>query len=381
MKKVLLYGWYNADNLGDDFMLETTYEFLENKGIEVSIFEREGEKNYFEMHKKYNKIDFFLYHKIKSNRFINKFIKLFKMLSFNFTNKDCKSLQEFDSIIFIGGGYINSVFSFKEIINIYLLNRKFRKLGKSIFYTGQTVGPFKNIIIQKIAQNLYKNATKIVVREKYSYELLNNLSIKNKLVGDDAYLYKKQYSNTSMGNYMIVNVKDFKGYEGIKKTYFGMIQNIAKELHYSVICIPFRSDKQSKEYENNLELCENLIQNNIDAQLIIPKSIEELEQLYVNSNFTIGSAYHSIVLSLLFCKEAYSVYVGKYYEIKIKGILGMYGLEETNCIDITKDDTKKFIQYIIEKQKFCDKNYNIITNRTHEIIENVTNEWNQIIQM
>lgn len=376
MRKVLLYGWYSADNLGDDFMLETTYQFLKKNNIDVKILLKKEDRNYFEDYQndRYDKIEYYLYKNYSKNKILNKVIKVLKMIKFALFSNE---FNEFDSIIFIGGGYINSVFNFFELINMYLLSKKF----KNVYFTGQTVGPFKNKITEKIAKEIYKNAKEIFVREKFSDKLLNKYKIKHKLVADDAFLLNRDIYDSPTtevkeeNKYILVNVKDFKGYQEIQEKYFDIINNIANKLNYNVVCVPFRSDTNSSEYKINSDIVDKLKSNKINAIISVPKNINELKNIYQNSEFVIGTAYHSVTLALLFNKMPYSTYIGDYYKMKIQGILSFYNLEENNCFNILDEDIDSISNKIIKNSKNNEK----IRKITDNLCEEINKSWYTII--
>ncbi len=376
MKKVLLYGWYSADNLGDDFMLETTYQFLKKNDVEVKILQKKDDKNYFiDYQNDYEKIEYFLYKDYSKNKIINKLIKLTKLTRFAIHSKYFKS---FDSIIFIGGGYVNGVFNFMELINMYLLSKKF----KNVYFTGQTVGPFKNKIESKIAKKIYSKGKRIFVREIFSDKILNEYNIKHEIVADDAFLFDEKnkkyeiYSNNSKEkNYILINLKDFSGYEQAQNKFFTIIKNLATKLNYDIKCIPFRSNKDSKEYKNHIELVKYLKENNINASICIPKNIAELKKLYDESSFVIGTAYHSVTLALLFNKIPYSAYIGEYYKMKIQGILSFYNLEKSNCFDILNENEEVICNKIIKDKK---DNTNI-ANITKQLCNKINAKWFSMI--
>lgn len=373
MKKVLLYGCYNGDNLGDDLILEAVYGYLNKNNIDISIFCTNPEgKNYFNLKNKYHIVG-------QVDKTGNDLLAKVKHKVSVLKQYIHKRNKQYDCIIFVGGGYINGIFGLKNLIKIYLLTRSFKKYNKKIFFTGQTVGPFKNRISEKLTKNIYKSANKIIVREKYSKKILDEWKLNNVLVGDDAYLLKqKNNEEKCLSNSIIINVKDFKGYERWENKYIEIIKEVVKNGENKVYFIPFRSDVNSKEYKTNLKLAEQLKKYHINSEIFVPFTIQELLEIYSESKFVIGTAYHSIVLALLSNKEPYSFYAGEYYERKIKGVLSLYGLEEKNCANF---EINEQVNSMIKKIGINKLGKNTsIKNRTNQIKGKLYKTWDEIIK-
>ena len=276
----------------------------------------------------------------------------------------------------MGGGYTNESFSLVHLFKMYLYTLKFHLNKKKVYFTGQTVGPAKSKLGKIILKKLYKNGDKVFVREKYSKEILDKYKIQNKLVGDDAFLVLGNYKyDTNIDKeYIIFNYKDFDGYDKYKDEYFKFLLEIATKKNKKVKIIPFRSREDSREYKINYELYEYLKEKNIDAEFCVEKDIEKFNEIFRKSEIVVGTAYHSIVLGLIFNNDVYSSYLGNYYKMKINGILDWYNYND-NCFNLED----------ISKEKFSDKICNNLTNQkeqikiTNKIVENVVEAWNEII--
>lgn len=369
MKKILIYGAYDLDNLGDDYMMYQIDKKLKRSNIQPIYIKIKNKRNYFKMDN-YETIDIF------DGK--NKFMKVINYFS-NFVSND--KITSIDAIIFMGGGYTNENFGLANLIKMYLMALLFKFKRKKIFFTGQTVGPYKTWYFKALLKKVYKFADKVFVREEYSQKLLNSLNIVNTLVGDDAYLtlenmyYEKNPSNCTKEDYIIYNYKDFKGYEHYKEEYFKFLLNIALKSNYKIRIIPFRSDENNKEYKINYELYRYLKNNNIDVEFILERDIEKFQKLFQGSKCVIGTAYHSIVLGLIFNCLPYSAYCGDYYKIKINGILKWYNYNNENSIDIANISD---IDKQINLEEF-DYNNERQIEITKSISNNVSNMWNEII--
>lgn len=368
MKKVLVYGAYDLDNLGDDYMMYQIDTKLKKSDIIPVYLKVKNRINYFKMNN-YETIDIF--------KGKNKLEKFFNILKEFFSSNNIKDI---DALIFMGGGYTNENFGMANLIKMLLITLIFKSRKKKVIFTGQTVGPYKTNLFKLILKKIYKSASKVFVREEYSNILLDSLNIKNELSGDDAYLTLENLENDKnfdeKENCIIYNYKDFKGYENYKDDYFNMLLNIAIESKFKIKIIPFRSEENSNEYKINYELYTYLKNNNIDVEFIVERDINEFQKIFKKSKYVVGTAYHSIVLGLIFNCLPYSAYCGDYYKMKINGILKWYNYDDKNCIDISNINNNNFL--VIENE-FKD-NLNRQTKITKKISNNVSNAWNEIIK-
>ena len=292
MDKVLIYGAYGMDNLGDDFMVECIKSKIKKNNIKPVLFKRNNEKYYF------NCIEEEKYFFPLEIRYKSKFKKIKETIKWIFNTNLHK---EYKALIFMGGGYINEQFGIKNLIRIYLLCLKHRK--NNIYFTGQSVGPYKSFLGKILIKQIYMFGDKIAVREKTSSTYLSKEKIEHKLIGDDAFLFCYDGREKSNAKYVIFNCKDFKNYDTYKNNYFNFLLGVSRKCKNKVLIIPFRSEVNSNEYKINLELFNFLKMNKIDCLFVVEKDLNKFIDYYFSSNLTIGTAYHSIVLGLIANKE------------------------------------------------------------------------------
>ena len=366
---LLIYGVYDDNNLGDDYMMLKINQFLMDKDVKPVFVERTIERNnYFNDS---NKIKY-LYNPIihKENGKLKKLKKMCKIVKWLFLSNDIK---EFDALIFMGGGYTNEQFGNLNLIKLLMWKIKFKKLNKKIFFTGQTIGPAHKFITKLLLKCLYKNVSKVNVREKYSLKYIQNHNIKGALVGDDAYLDLVDNKIIKKENILIINYKCFDGYNN-EEMFINAIIKFAKKNNLKVVVIPFRAEEKYEEYKVNYKLYLKLKENNIDSEFVVERNIEKLEVLFKKSKYVIGTAYHSIVLGLKYNNIVMSAYKGEYYKIKMTGILDWYNLNNS-AISLNMFGERS-INTILNKEK----NINVIKKTTNKLIASLNNEWNNIIK-
>lgn len=326
MKKILVYGAYGFDNLGDDLMLECVKRKVISKGYIPVFFKRYAQKFYFEQNYD-NWYNFPAFSKFK-----NKLLTVINIIIWFFFSK----VNEFDSIIFMGGGYTNETFGLRNLLQIYLLCLKFKR--KKIYFTGQTVGPYNSWLGKFLTKKIYKMGRKVGLRETYSADLLDELGVQYNMIGDDAFLLQKKVSHVKK-DIVIFNIKNFKDYSTYFETFSNFLLNYAKLLlseNLKIYIIPFCSDKNSTEYEINYNLYQLLKENKVNCKFFVEKDFDKFVDMFSHAKIVIGSAYHSIVLGSIFNSDVYSFYDGVYYEHKIKGILKWFNYDISRCVKFSE---------------------------------------------
>lgn len=193
-KKVLITHAFGPDNRGDHELLFKLMQVLKekyNNEVEFSIFTSFPEKSASVF--KDNSINF-----VKSpislagiNKSVGNYTKLFTSLFtyilyyfFNiefFLNKKQKEkiniIREADVIFYTPGGYLysNGRSYYANIVNGLLLE----KSKASIFFSPMSIGPFYKRFDAYLCKRLLMSASKIFLRETYSYNLVKQMKFNN----------------------------------------------------------------------------------------------------------------------------------------------------------------------------------------------------------
>lgn len=367
-KKVLIYGLYDWCNLGDDLMMYAINEKLKNKGI-MPFFIRNNNDNYFNFERDYD-------NELSSgssitNHLMNKIICYFKVLKLFFKN-------DYDCLIFMGGGYINRAIGsgYGKLLYILLLKLAFSFKRKKIYFTGQSVGPLYNKIDSFLIKKIYSKSI-VSVRENVSFQLLNDLKIKSTFVGDDAFLLDlpKTVFRKYEKKYIIVNFKDFSEYSSIKNSFLELLKKNYRKNGYKIVLVPFRKGTCYNEYLIHKSFENELKEQGIDVELFETASVDELLEIFARCEYVIATAYHAVVLGLMSNKKVFTGYIGEYYKMKIEGITSFYSPLSYNVYNMKNSSV---FDYMLKE---CNKKYNVknqnITNRLHE---NVNDYWDKIVR-
>lgn len=371
MEKVLLYGMCGMDNLGDDLMFYAVKNRLQESQICVSFIKRNEWKSYFSDEEKCYCTELSLYNsRMRSVEYrIMKYFpfpKLIESLKRRIVAEEIRKTGAC-ALLFLGGGYISSnqtVMTENELKNILLIVTAAKESNIPVIFSGLTVGPFisNNDLSYQLAHDIFLQADYISVREQYSLKILKEMGISGKLTGDNIFLIPESKKKQA-DDFIIVNIKAHKEQAVRLEQRLNHIIRLCYDKRLPVKIVPFRSDDHSEEVILNKDLNEKLIAAGIKSEVIIPKTVHELMDIYEKSALVIGSSYHSLALALFHNKSVYTWYEGSYYTYKIKGLLTLFKAKVCNslCNDI--------IMCTIQPE------------RGKLIRETVRNEWNLVIEM
>lgn len=370
MKKVLVYGMCGMDNLGDDLMYHAINGFLNARDCSVEFVSRMNWKAYFSKEKVPECVWLPIY-ETKSIWFEQKVKKFFPFLKKVYDKLKYKNVLKFfethhyEALIFLGGGYFTSnetVMSIDELENIFLLVKTARQCGVKIIFSGLTVGPFQEgERAENLTKEIFKHADVISVREQYSYDELKHMGINSVLTGDNIFLLHTE--KVEKPRHILVSLKVHKEQSSNIERLIKEIVELCKKENLPIVIMSFRSDRNSEEYRLNKRFSALLQEYGIQSEMLVPDTVQQLLELYRGAQFVIGSAYHSVALSMLFNKKIYTWYEGKYYTYKIRGILELFYLND----------------FIRDNQIF--EAYNEAEDVVEKVRKIVWNEWNYIVEI
>lgn len=370
MKKVLLYGMCGMDNLGDDLMYHAINGFLNSRDCSVEFVSRMNWKSYFSEEKVPECACLPIY-ETKSIRLEQRVKKYLPFLKRAYDKLKYEHVQKFfethhyEALIFLGGGYITSnetVMSIDELENMFLLVNTASQCGMKVVFSGLTVGPFQEGgRAENLAKEIFKHADAISVREKYSYDELKHMGINPVLTGDNIFLLDE--GKAEKPRHILVNLKAHKEQSSNIERLIKEIVELCKKGSLPIVVMSFRSARNSEEYILNKRFNVLLKEYGIQSKMLVPGTVQQLLELYREAQFVIGSAYHSIALSLLFNKKIYTWYKGKYYTYKIRGLLELFSLNDSI-------GNNQILEVYNENEDLVEK-----------IRKTVWNEWNDIVEM
>ena len=166
-KKILIYGWFGENNLGDELLLESMI-YLVNKNInnsEINVIAskpKEVRKNHMGINCISKTINFSI-----------------KSIVKNILNNPIKTLYNIfasDVLIVAGGGAISD-WNPTSTKDMFFLIKLFSKLKKKIYLLGIGAGPITKIESYDYFKKVLMKAEYITVRDEYSFNELKTSSI------------------------------------------------------------------------------------------------------------------------------------------------------------------------------------------------------------
>ena len=367
MKKILLFGAYSDNNLGDDLILFLVNRLIKRKQCMPLVLNRYKMNDFFT--NDYNFVDNSIYNPELNSKKIKRILKI-----------KSEKIEKTDALFFLGGGYSNEKFGIMNLTKMNILVKQYSKNKVPIYFFGQTIGPSKSKIGYKILENIYSKGKEVYVREKYSTDFFKK-KIATELIGDDAYLSYEDFDKNKTKENIIVNMKDFDNNDEYYNDYLKLIASISRKVNNEIHIVPFRNDKNLNEYKLNYKLYSDLKKRKIKCKFCNIKTYKDLTNEFSKAITVIGSAYHSVVLGLIAGANVYGIYNGEYYKQKIKGVLNLYNMSENNTISFKNlsDESEQFINEIImkglkENKKISETSkliYEKVLKKYSETIENI----------
>jgi polysaccharide pyruvyl transferase WcaK-like protein len=372
-EKVLLYSLGYLDNLGDDAMLIAETDFLNRHSILVDVVTPGNSELYFRNVKLAgNKKNFLQYSKCigKLNQIPN--ICDFSVYDHIFTKLPCGfEINHYKAIIFGGGGYINARMDTREGKRLYNLIIKAKSLNIPVILVGQSFLPESGPNAD-LARSIIMSSDYVFVRERRSLAYCERIGKPAYCTGDDIFLLPhKKNERYKDSKYIVINIKDFEDLNFFLPQYIEMLEYLCDNMKKKVFVVPFRADRFSNEYLENMRLVEKLNGLGIEASLRVPNSTMALCELISGAYMCIGSAYHLTAFSIFCGTPIYTFFAGEYYTGKIGGILELFDLQQ-NILDI--NNTQKSLELASNLKE-------VSSSLIEEKRTNVIKSWLRIVEI
>lgn len=332
------------------------------------------------------------YHNFKyTSLYANVDTIIIKYKSIRFYNKFCKELKGADFVIdFSGGDSFTDIYGLKRFYEETFL--KYLAAIKNRLILGpQTIGPFGNKVVKRIASMILKKSIAVFARDLISFNYAELLSARPILCTDIAFLLKKNdIIIEKSGKFNLgINISALMwngGYSGkndfgLKIDYKQYIYNLigwAIKQGYNVYLIPhvLGEDSIEDDFFINQEVKKSFEQDNI---FLAPSFNDPSDaKAYISCmDFFVGSRMHSTV-------AAFSLrvpFIAVAYSRKFEGLFGSLGYGYIiNAKTVTvKEALEQTIDCINNKQlvvkELCSANDNVqlllkkFVDKIREIIE------------
>lgn len=370
MKRVLIYGWFGENNVGDELLLKTMLELLSNNSeIEPYVICSNP------MQVKQN-------HHVKTasiaiNGSMRKYIKASVKSPFSLI----KCLFETEAMIVAGGGAISD-WNYTSTREMFYLINWFKKRNKPIYLLGIGAGPITKEKPGGRFSKILDKANLITVRDEFSLKELRKLDLKNVKLSNDLVTYSSLYDKNSLPANNIkkiglvvvpvcMNSEEIFG--TLKKELELLITLLNKE--YEVNIIPF-------QINYDMEFINDLVFDKTCVNILKPNTLWDPLDFIKQQDCIVGMRYHSLVLSILMKKY----FIPIIYHPKSAELCKEYGIEDyavsvgngENWIksNISAIDIRNKIKRLEKDKNFIDHNLEVLAqkrkcNIEKEIIRNL----------
>lgn len=321
-KKVLIWGYYGAENFGDDLIFNSLFHLINEGQNDYQLFYTvKDKKATYDLDAE--PVEFFT--KRKSNKALN-FLSNIKHVF--------ATVKKMDAII-IGGG--TQYFEIKErkpisILLKYIACKRIQSKGGKFINAGVGIGEIKTKLGKYCLKQLFNKADYSFVRDEKSKQILEGLGVEANKVDlgmDLSYYHQEQpkLAKSSKSNIQIgLNFFDFYDYiEKDSKKRSESINSIkafitASKTQFNADVHLFALQKGSggRDYEFMQEL-------KVDCDLhFYNENQPQFMSLMTSMDFNIGLRYHFAVVSLQYGIPT----IGINYQPKVRRELTKFGLED-----------------------------------------------------
>ena len=266
MKKVVLSGYFGFDNFGDEKVLSIIVDTLKSQGAYITVLSRNPKKTS-------------ALYGVESVGSFNPIALLQKIMF-------C------DVLVSGGGSLLQDVTSVKSLfyyLGIIFLGLLFRK--KVMLYS-QGIGPIRTPIGRWWTKFLLKRVNKIAVRDQRSFNELSKAGIDAVLTADA--LWGLEFPEREKKNQVVIQLRSWSGMN--KEKIQNMADVIAEDFRgYNIKILPL-------QISSDMNVCRKMQQElklrNIDAELFINLSCDDIIRVISESRFVIAMRYHACLVAI-----------------------------------------------------------------------------------
>ena len=323
-KKVLIWGYYGANNFGDDLIFNSVFKLIKSNRDKINIFYTVKKKE-----NAYNvdatPIKFF--GKNHSNKALNFLINLRILFG---------TVLKMDAIIIGGGTQYFEIDSRKSISILlkYLSCCLIKLKGGKFINAGVGIGEVKSRLGKFCLKRIFKKSNYSFVRDRQSKETLLQLGVsyKDVIVGKDlSYYLPKDFKEKREKNSKIMvglNLLDYYDYlEKNPKKRLIFIESIKTLIHYlqnkeniEVFYFALQNESGGKDLEFMNEI-KPLMANKV---LFYKENFNGFTNQLAEMDFCIGLRYHFVVVAIQNCIPT----IGINYQPKVQRELDDFGLKD-----------------------------------------------------
>jgi colanic acid/amylovoran biosynthesis protein len=269
--------------------------------------------------------------------------------------------NKYDGLILIGGSVFQDISYklYRGYLGRYLTFLNLNKLGKKVYVMGANLGPFNTLFGKYLIKQTLRYVNYICVRDKYSFDLLNQWSLGNKseLAPDIifGYDYKPQEQVASAKNILGISILNTKLNPEVCSDYIAKMadlvnQYLSQSKNNQVRLFGFDGGHENDGLIIDLVLNEVLDKARVNKVEYNAKiTIEEYLELFVECGFMVANRFHSMVLAAKYNIPFYPIIYSK----KTSNVLSdmNYPFDSIEYVNIAQLDNQALIKSITNNQR------------------------------
>lgn len=285
-KKVVISGYYGADNFGDETILETLIQRLKKFNADITVFSTNPTKTAAT-------------HKVKS---VNSFS----------IGKVIGTILHSDILISGGGSLLQDVTSKKSLFYYLFVIFVAQFFKKDVIIFAQGVGPISSKFGETLTKKLLKKCKWISVRDDKSLFLLRGWGLKPELVCDP--LYNLEITGSHPENRVGVQLRSFKTLS--EKLLITLANRIAIDFYDKEIEIYSFQDSIDLDTCKHFESLLLSVNPNLKTNVIYGKTPKEIIKLMASLEYMIAMRFHAILIALKYGIKTLAIN----YDYKVENI-------------------------------------------------------------
>lgn len=291
---VLLAGYYGFGNLGDELLAESAAGILRKIGIErgriaiLSATPAETSKQ----------LDISAFDRWKPGEVI-------------------KAIRSSRSLLLGGGGLFQDTTSVRSCFYYWGLISAARVYGAVPWTVGQSIGPLRTAMAEKLAKNAMSACAFRGVRDEKSLELLRSWGLEGSL-SPDLVMGLDIGKTSGTGAALLLNLRP--GYEDLAEKAARAAQKTADELHFKIKCVAFSEEDEMtiKRFADK-----KIIKT---EEITLAKTAADFEKASEGCSCALGMRLHFVILSFLSGLRVCAVP----YDPKVKSLALRYNIPIVN---------------------------------------------------
>ena len=285
-KKVVISGYYGADNFGDESILEVLIQRLKKDEADITVLSTNPDKTA----------------KTHGVNSIHSF-KLGKVMS---------ALSKCNILVSGGGSLLQDATSVKSLFYYLWVIFMAQFYKKQVLIFAQGIGPINNKIGEFFTKKLLKNCRWISVRDDKSLFLLRGWGLKPELVCDP--LYDLEVTGSTPSNRVGIQLRSFKSLT--EKLLITLANRVAIEFADKEIEIYSFQDSLDLEVCQHFEQLLLSVNPNLKTTVISGKTPKEIIKLIASLEYMIAMRFHAILIALKYGIKTLAIN----YDYKIEAI-------------------------------------------------------------